>query len=193
MADLRQKVRQMRGAADERDKALHLARRTVERLSEEKAQLEAAAAGGAPGMGRTAGLGHGNSGWGCGHALRLCRGREMAGLAGAFSRGGLLPAGTQAYVRKLEGRLLAVRHAAELEARCSQLKAQVGCACRICVLTSPLMHNECTRTLSLLLSLVPPHVERAAGPAGARGARGGGARRCRRGGPPKGAAGCGLP
>ena len=34
-------------------------------------------------------------------------------------------AGTQAYVRKLEARLLSVRHAAELEQRCAQLKGQV--------------------------------------------------------------------
>ncbi|KAI7842691.1 hypothetical protein COHA_003622 [Chlorella ohadii] len=34
-------------------------------------------------------------------------------------------AGTQAYVRKLEARLLSVRHAAELEQRCAQLKGQL--------------------------------------------------------------------
>lgn len=35
-------------------------------------------------------------------------------------------AGTQAYVRRLEGRLLSVRHAAELEQHCGQLKSQVA-------------------------------------------------------------------
>ena len=40
-------------------------------------------------------------------------------------------AGTQAYVRRLEARLLSVKHAAELQQRCSQYKSQVGCLCRL--------------------------------------------------------------
>jgi uncharacterized protein YhaN len=37
----------------------------------------------------------------------------------------LLGAGTQAYVRKLEARLLSVKHAAELQQHCAQLKSQL--------------------------------------------------------------------
>ena len=44
-ADLRQKVRALRQELDAREKALDLARRTVERLTGEKGQLEAGAAG----------------------------------------------------------------------------------------------------------------------------------------------------
>lgn len=46
MADLRQKVRQLRGELEGREKALELARRTVERLMADKGSLEAEAAGG---------------------------------------------------------------------------------------------------------------------------------------------------
>ena len=44
-ADLRQKVRALRQELEAREKALELARRTVERLTGEKGQLEAGAAG----------------------------------------------------------------------------------------------------------------------------------------------------
>ncbi|KAL4427721.1 hypothetical protein ABPG75_001810 [Micractinium tetrahymenae] len=77
VADLRQKVRQLRSELEGREKALELARRTVERLMAEKGALEAGAAG------------------------------------------------TQAYVRKLEARLLSVRGAVELQQICRDLKGQL--------------------------------------------------------------------
>lgn len=46
LVDLRQKLRQLRGELEGREKALELARRTVERLMAEKGSLEAGAAGG---------------------------------------------------------------------------------------------------------------------------------------------------
>lgn len=49
MVDLRQKVRALRQELEGREKALDLARRTVERLTAEKGALEAGAAGEAGG------------------------------------------------------------------------------------------------------------------------------------------------
>lgn len=46
VGDLRQKVRTLRAELEQRDKALDLARRTVDRLNADKGQLEAGAAGG---------------------------------------------------------------------------------------------------------------------------------------------------
>lgn len=145
-ADLRQKVRALRQELEAREKALELARRTVERLTGEKGHLEAGAAGalGWP-LARLA------AGWlatvcGLRPAPLPCQLSMLLLLLLALALSAskscapeqpqqphwppapvwLRHAGTQAYVRKLEARLLAVRHSAELQQRCVHYKSQVG-------------------------------------------------------------------